>query len=122
LQHLKFGQVYKAPSAKKFKRKGYRHVDTHAIVLVGAGRSKGVDYFHFLNSWNPTYCTPITKEGKVRRGGIGKVRASDVLPDPIMIKPGEFQLLTSIFLLMLLRNFLMCLYDFAFRLQCGLEE
>ncbi|KAK1663524.1 hypothetical protein QYE76_051683 [Lolium multiflorum] len=87
LEHLKFGQVYKAPSDEKFKRKGFRHVETHAIVLVGAGRSKGVDYFHFLSSWSPMYCLRMSKDRKISRGGIGKVRASDVLPDPIMVKP-----------------------------------
>lgn len=59
---LKPGQIYHAPNTG----------DRHAVLLIGAGRHEGVEYYHFLNSWGRYFC----KAGPV--GGFGLIRAEDV--------------------------------------------
>ncbi|XP_047046262.1 uncharacterized protein LOC124651174 [Lolium rigidum] len=75
-RHLKPGQIYKAPKKEKFTA---NKKDTgHAILLIGAGRRRKTNYYHFLNSWGENFC--LTDDGK---GGFGMVRASDITLRPL---------------------------------------
>uniref|UniRef100_A0A0A8XTU5 Uncharacterized protein n=1 Tax=Arundo donax TaxID=35708 RepID=A0A0A8XTU5_ARUDO len=73
----------------------------HAIVLIGAGKGRNCYFYHFLNSHGGLFCMRICKTRKVnvkvsrgglRRGkakkfvgGFGKVRAQDILLQPVEI-------------------------------------
>ncbi|CAN6318087.1 unnamed protein product [Urochloa humidicola] len=91
---LKPGKIYKSP------RRGRTR---HAITLIGAGRRRRTNYYHFLNSWGQRFCMrkrlADPNEGipvhKVRipwcrihrrdkaRGGFGLLRAGDIAFQPV---------------------------------------
>lgn len=73
---LKPGQIYKAP--KKVKFTANKKDTGHAILLIGAGRRRKTNYYHFLNSWGENFC--LTEDGM---GGFGMVRASDISLRPL---------------------------------------
>ena len=75
-RHLKPGQIYKAPGDDKFVP-GKSRIG-HAILLVGAGRIRGMNYYHFINSWGKHFCV---QDGN--RYGFGMVRARDIRFQPI---------------------------------------
>ncbi|CAN6309765.1 unnamed protein product [Urochloa humidicola] len=85
LEFLSYGQVYSAPGPHKFLAKDVEHV-SHAVVLVGAGRREGHEYFYFLNSWGTGFCCRFTDQGRLVPGGIGIIRASDIITDPIHLR------------------------------------
>jgi hypothetical protein len=75
-EELKPGQIYKAPGKEKFID-GQHSQTGHAIVLIGAGRRRKTNYYHFINTWGMFFC--MEKHG---RYGFGMIRASDINMKP----------------------------------------
>lgn len=94
LGKLKPGKIYKSPRRGKTR---------HAITLIGAGRRRQINYYHFLNSWGRHFClrkrladpNEGIKVGMRRvpwrklhrrdkaRGGFAMLRAKDIASPPV---------------------------------------
>lgn len=74
---LKPGQIYKAPREEKLIQ-GQHSLTGHAIVLIGAGRRRNTNYYHFMNSWGNIFC--VEEDG---RYGFGMIRATDIRVHPV---------------------------------------
>ncbi|CAL4989442.1 unnamed protein product [Urochloa decumbens] len=77
---------YKSPSLRRIRDKKGKEIG-HAVVLIGAGMQKGKLYFYFLNSWTKRFCARRNKKGEIIRGGIGKIRESDLTKNVIKLSP-----------------------------------
>ncbi|CAL4985758.1 unnamed protein product [Urochloa decumbens] len=77
---------YKSPSLRRNRDKKGKEIG-HAVVLIGAGMQKGKLYFYFLNSWTKRFCARRNKKGEIIRGGIGKIRESDLTKNVIKLSP-----------------------------------
>ncbi|KAM0929837.1 hypothetical protein ACQ4PT_001361 [Festuca glaucescens] len=78
LEKLEYCQLYRPPSAEKFKIRN-KPIMGHAAVIIGAGRYSGIEHVFFLNSYDRVFCVHLDENGVVRKAGVGKIRACDLL-------------------------------------------
>jgi hypothetical protein len=57
----------------------------HAVVIIGALMEYGAAYVYFVSSWSKLFCARRNKRGKVVRGGIGKIRLSDLTKNLVKV-------------------------------------
>uniref|UniRef100_A0ACD5W4B9 Uncharacterized protein n=1 Tax=Avena sativa TaxID=4498 RepID=A0ACD5W4B9_AVESA len=85
---LKYCQIYKSPPRSRYAQKKVKRTG-HAVLLIGGGMDMGRKFFFCVNSWNTKFCPRRNSRGEIIKGGIGKIRASDLTKNVIKLSRPE---------------------------------